>query len=61
MCKHNPKVNPFDIAVVKKSHVKLGDAGTIEPFDLAFQYQIKQKQKFKKKKGNGQKYLSFEN
>ena len=37
---HNPKVSPFGIALVKKWQIKLGDAGTIDHFDLAFQYQI---------------------
>ena len=35
--KHNPKVSPFDIALVKKWQIKLGDAGTIHRFGLAFQ------------------------
>ena len=39
--KQNPKVSPFGIAVVKKCKIKLGDAGTIDRFGLAFQYQIK--------------------
>ena len=41
--KHNPKVSPFDLALVKKkkkkkkkSHMKLGDAGTTDRFGLAF-------------------------
>ena len=40
--KHNPKVSPFcigTIALVKtKRQIKLGDAGTIDCFGLAFQY-----------------------
>ena len=39
--KHNPKGSPFGIALVKKWQIKLGDAGTIDRFGLAFQYQIK--------------------
>ena len=35
--KHNPKVSPFGIALVKKWQIKLRDAGTIDRFDLAFQ------------------------
>ena len=42
-CKHNLKVSPFGIALVKKWQIKLGDAGTIDRFDLAFQYQITKK------------------
>ena len=38
---NNPKVSPFGIALVKKRQIKLGDAGTIDRFGLAFQYQIK--------------------
>ena len=37
--KHNPKGSPFGIALVKNDK-KLGDAGTIDNFGLAFQYQI---------------------
>ena len=48
--KHNTIVTPFRIAFVKKMANKLGDAGTIWHFGLAFQYQIK-----KIKKKNGQK------
>ena len=40
--KHHPKVSLFGIAVVKNvQFIKLGDAGTIDHFGLAFQYQIK--------------------
>ena len=39
-CKHNPKVSPFGISLIKKRQIKLGDAGTIDRFGLAFQYQI---------------------
>ena len=38
--KHDLKVSPFGIALVKKSKIKL-NAGTIDRFGLAFQYQIK--------------------
>ena len=38
--KHNPKVSPFGIALITKWQIKLGDAGTIDRFGLAFQYQI---------------------
>ena len=38
--KHNPKVGPFGFALVKKRQIKLGDAGTIDCFDLVFQNQI---------------------
>ena len=39
--KHNPKMSPFGIAIVKKKRqIKLGDEGTIDHFGLAFQYQI---------------------
>ena len=38
--KYNPKVSPFGIALIKMA-IKLGDAGTIDHFGLAFQYQIK--------------------
>ena len=38
--KHNPKVSPFGIALVKKWQIKL-DARTIDRFDLEFQYQNK--------------------
>ena len=38
--KHNPKVSPFRKRNGKES---LGDAGTIDRFDLAFQYQFKNK------------------
>ena len=48
--KHNPKVSPFGVALIKKWQIKLGDAGTIDHFGLAFQYQIK-----KYIKRNGQK------
>ena len=34
--KRNPKVSPFGIALVKKWPIKLGDAGTIDRFSLAF-------------------------
>ena len=35
--KDNPNVSPFGIAVVKNNgKIKLGDAGTIGRFDLAF-------------------------
>ena len=34
-------VSSFDIDLVKKWQIKLGDAGTMDHFDLAFQYQIK--------------------
>ena len=40
---HNPKVTPFGIALVKIKkikEIKLGYAGTIDRFGLAFQYQI---------------------
>ena len=40
--KHNPKVSPFGIALIKKWQIKLGDAITIDHFGLAFQYQIKE-------------------
>ena len=39
--KHNPKVSPFGIALIKKMAIKLGDAGTIDHFGLVFQYMIK--------------------
>ena len=39
--KHNPKGSPFGSALIKKRQIKLGDAGTIDHFGLAFQYQIK--------------------
>ena len=40
--KHNPKVNPFGIGLVKKKRqIKLGEAGTIDRFGLVFQYQMK--------------------
>ena len=38
--KHNPKVSPFGIALVVEMANQLGDAGTTDRFDLAFQYQI---------------------
>ena len=48
--KHNPKVNPFGIALLIKikRHIQLGDAGTIDHFGLAFQ-KTRLKQIFKKK------------
>ena len=42
---HNPKVSPFGISLIKKRQMKLGDAGTIDRFGLAFQYQIPKKYK----------------
>ena len=40
--KHNPKVSPFGIALIKKKRqMQLGDSGTIDRFGLAFQNQIK--------------------
>ena len=39
--KHNPKGRLFGIALVKYWQIKLRDAGTIDHFGLAFQYQIK--------------------
>ena len=40
--KHNKKVSPFGIALVKKKKaIQLGDAGTSDRFGLAFEYQIK--------------------
>ena len=54
--KHNPKVSPFGIALVKKWQIKLGDAGTIDRFDLAFQYQI-----LKIVKNNGQTQSQIKN
>ena len=48
---HNRKVSLFGIALIKKkANIKLRNAGTIDRFDLAFQYEVK-----KKKKKNGQK------
>ena len=39
--KHNSKVSPFGIAVIKKKWaITLGNDGIIVRFDLAFQYQI---------------------
>ena len=38
--KHNPTVSPLGIAVITKMAMKLGDAGIINHFALAFQYQI---------------------
>ena len=54
----NPKVSPFGIALVKskKRQIKLGDAGTIDCFDLTFQYQIT-----KIIKKNAQKQLQIKN
>ena len=40
----NPKVSPFGIALIKKWFIKFGDAGTIDRFGLAFQYQIPKKE-----------------
>ena len=54
--RHNPKVSIFGIALVKKWQIKSGDAGTVDRFGLAFQYQItKMIQK------NGQKQLKIKN
>ena len=39
--KHNLKVSPFSIALVKNGIIKFRDVGTIDSFGLAFQYQIK--------------------
>ena len=40
--KHNPKVSSFGINCSRKTwQIKLGDAGTIDGFGLAFQYPIK--------------------
>ena len=39
--KHNPKISPLGIALINKWQIKLGDAGTIDHFGLALQYQIK--------------------
>ena len=40
--KHNPKVNPFDGALVKKWQIQLGDAGTMHsPFRPGVSNQIK--------------------
>ena len=39
--KHNPKISPISIALVKKWQIKLEDAGTIDRFCLALQYQLK--------------------
>ena len=33
-------INPFGIAVIKNWQIHLGDAGTIDRFDLAFQFRI---------------------
>ena len=38
--KNNPKVSPFGIALINKMAIKLGDAGTIARYGLAFQYHI---------------------
>ena len=38
--KHNLKVSPLGIALVKKWQIRLGDAGIIYRFGLEFQYQI---------------------
>ena len=54
--KHKPKASPLGIALVKKWQIKLGDAGSIHRFGLAFQYQIK-----KIIKKNGQKQLQIKN
>ena len=54
--KRNPKFSPFGIALVKKWQMKLGNAGTIDRFGLAFQYQIK-----KYIKQDGQKQLQIKN
>ena len=43
--KHNPKVSPFGIDLVKKRQIKLGDAGTIDGFGLMFEYQINKEEK----------------
>ena len=54
--KHNPKISPFGIALVTKWQIKLGDAGTIDRFGLAFQYQI-----FFNIKRNAQKHSQIKN
>ena len=54
--KLNLKVSPFGIAVIKKWQIKLRDAGTIDRFSLAFQYQINFVIK-----NNGQKKLQIKN
>ena len=46
--KHNPKVSPFGIALAKKLQIKLENAGTIDRFSLAFQYQILRNTKWTK-------------
>ena len=38
--KRNPKVSSFQYCSHKKWQIKLGDAGTIDRFDLVFKYQI---------------------
>ena len=47
--KHNPKGSPVRYCFRKnKRQIKLGDAGTIDRFGLAFQFQIFKKYKKKK-------------
>ena len=38
--KHNLKGSPFGIALIKNSKLMLRHAGTIDCFNMAFQYQI---------------------
>ena len=43
--KHNPKVSPFSIALIKNGNIKLGDAGTTDHFGLAHGVSIPDKKK----------------
>ena len=52
--KHNLKVSPFGIALIKILQIKLGDAGTIDRFGLAFLYLFLN---YKKKNGHTQSQI----